>query len=177
MSAPNGHYVPVGGREGMAAAAILLPWSIALGRGAADWDAVDRANAAWQSQLLPDAAQARTLVDEYGRRLADEVSFVAPDPEGEITDLPGGRWRRTGGPVSPYLYVRAFLDFGDASDVVREIGLFAGGLAIEGAPPGLRWWGPADLAEPGHLMQLVRLAQPRTYDSGDRPHFHFVMPF
>lgn len=175
---PNGHYVPVGGREGLAAAAKLLPWSIALGRGDPDWDAVDRTNAAWQSALLPDAAQARTLVDEYGRRLADEVAFVLPDPEGEITEVPGGRWRRTGGAVSAFLYVWAFMDFGNATDIVREIGLFAGGTAMDGTPPGLRWWGPAELGRPGHLMQLVRLATPRVYmDAGDRPQFHFVMPF
>lgn len=174
---PNGHYVPVGGREGMAAAAKLLPWSIALGRGDAAWDAVDRDDAGWQSALLPDAAQARALVDEYGRRVADEVAFVVPDPDGEIRSLPGGNWRRTGTTPSPFLYVHAFLDFGDAHDVVREIGLFAGGTAVSGTPPGRRWWGPADLDDPGHLMQLLRLAEPRTYDAGDRPQFHFVMPF
>lgn len=174
----DGFYAPVGGKEGKAFAMSLMTWHVALGRGDPAWDAVDRADPAWQSQLLPDAAQARGLVSEIGRRIADEVAFVFPDPQGEIP-LPESRWSRCPpGTVSNHLYVQAFLDYPDgANETVRELGLFAGGVIADGVAPGKRWLAPADLDAPGHLMRLVRYAVPVQRSPSNRPLFHFVETF
>lgn len=174
----DGYYAPVGGREGQAFALQALSWHLALGRGDPAWDAVVRTDPLWQSQLLPDAVQARALVDEIGRRLADEVAFVLPDPQGDIV-LPDSRWSRTvPGAVSNHLYVQVFLDYPDATmETVREIGLFVGGVSMDGLPPGQRWFAPADMASPGHLIRLGRYAVPSFRSPSDRALFHFVETF
>lgn len=174
----DGYYAPVGGREGQAFAMKALPWHVALGRGDPAWDAVARTDPTWQSRLLPDAAQARALVDEIGRRTADEVAFVLPDPQGDIV-LPDSRWSRTAaGVVSNHLYIQAFLDYPDAAgETVREIGLFAGGVPAAGLPAGLRWLAPANVAAPGHLIRLGRYAVPIVRSPSNRPLFHFVETF
>lgn len=174
----DGYYAPVGGREGQAFAMKALSWHVALGRGDPAWDAVARTDPLWQSQLAPDAAQARALVAEIGRRLADEVAFVLPDGQGDIV-LPDSRWSRAAaGVVSNHLYIQAFLDYPDAAgETVREIGLFAGGTAVAGLPAGQRWFVPADMAAPGHLIRLGRYAAPIIRSPSNRPLFHFVETF
>jgi len=175
----DGFYAPLGGREGKAAAMAQMPWHVALGRGFAAWDVVDRNDPLWQDALLPDAAQARGLVSEIGRRIADEVAFVLrDDANGEIV-LPDSRWARCpDGVVSNHLYIQAFLDYPDgANETVRELGLFAGGRAVDGLPPGQRWLPPGDVATPGHLMRLVRYAVPVQRSPSNRPLFHFVETF
>lgn len=172
----DGIYAPIGGREGQAYALFQVPWHVALGRGDPDWDAIDRDDPSWQSGLLPDAAQARTLVDEIGRRIADEVAFVRPDAAGEIV-LPGTRWTRSEEPTN-HLYVQVFLDYANAaSETVRELGLFAGGVTDPELPPGQRWFAPADVTGGGHLMQLIRYAVPVVRSPSVRPLFHFVQSF
>lgn len=174
----DGFYAPVGGKEGKAAAMAKMAWHVALGRGNPAWDAVDRTNPLWQDALQPDAAQARGLVAEIGRRVADEIAFVVPDAQGEIV-LPDSRWKRcAAGVVSQHLYIQAFLDYPDAAnETVREIGLFAGAQPVDGLPPGQRWLTPAQLAGTGHLMRLVRYAVPVQRSPSNRPLFHFVETF
>ncbi|MBF0374927.1 MAG: hypothetical protein HQL39_16095 [Alphaproteobacteria bacterium] len=172
----DGVYAPLGGRIGQCFALSALTWHVALGRGDPAWDAADRADPLWQSALAPDAAQAMALVDEIGRRVADEVAFVTPDPAGEIV-LPEGRWTRSASPTN-HLYVQVFLDYGDgAAQTVREVGLFAGGVTLDTLPPGQRWFVAAELVEPGHLMQLLRYAVPIVRSPSVRPLFHFVQSF
>lgn len=172
----DGDYSPIGGREGQAQALLLLPWYVAMGLGDPAWDAVDRSSPTWQSALLPDAATSRTLVAEVGRRLADEVAFVAPDPAGAIL-LPDSRWSRSVAPT-PHLYVTAFTDYGDAAGhTIRELALFAGGTTIGGLPAGQRWFTPAEVAQPGHLMRLRRYAEPLQRSPSVRLMLHFVLSF
>lgn len=174
----DGFYAPVGGKEGKAYAMSQLAWHVALGRGDPAWDAVDRGNPLWQSALLPDAAQARGLVSEIGRRVADEVAFVLPDPQGEIV-LPDSRWTRCApGVVSNHLYIQAFLDYPDgAAETVREMGLYAGATHAASVPAGRRWVAPGDLQSSGHLMRLVRYASPIQRSPSNRPLFHLVETF
>lgn len=172
----DGIYAPLGGREGMAFALSKLDWYIGLGAGDPAWDAVPRADALWQSRLAPDAAQARDLVAEIGRRRADEVVFVTPDDAGQIV-LPDSRWSRSATPT-PHLYVEGFLDYSDAaSATVREVGLFAGSVVDPALPPGQRWFTPGQVTAGGHLMQLIRYAVPVVRSPSARPLYHFVQSF
>lgn len=174
----DGYYAPVGGKEGKAFAMSLMTWHVALGRGDPAWDGVDRDDPLWQSALTPDAAQARGLVNEIGRRLADEVAFVVPDAAGSIV-LPDSRWTRCApGVVSHHLYIQAFFDYPDgASETVRELGLFAGGQPDADTPPGQRWLTPDHLVTAGHLMRLVRYGVPIQRSPSNRPLYHFVETF
>lgn len=170
----DAQYAPLGGRVGTAYALSQLPWHIAIGRGQTAWDAVPR-TAGWAAALAPDAAAATALVDEIGRRLADEVAFVTPDATGDI-ELPDGRWKRSGTPTQ-HLYVRAQLDFTDgAGQTVREAALFAAATPI-GLPAGQRWFTPVQLTAGGHLMQLVRFEFAFVRSGSVRQAFHFVQTF
>lgn len=176
MTAVDGDYAPIGGRTGQAVALSLLPWHVALGAGDPDWDAVDRASPTWQSSLTPDAAQATALVAEIGRRVADEVAFVAPDPGGDI-NLPDSRWSRSAQPTA-HLYVMAQLDYADAAGMtIRESGLFANGASVDGVPAGQRWFASAEIADTGNLMRLRRYAVPMVRSANVRLKLHWVISF
>jgi hypothetical protein len=173
----DAQYAPLGGREGLCYAMSLLPWSVALGTGDPAWDAVARTDALWQAGLLPDAADSRGLVAEVGRRIADRIEFVVPDPAGGIRMPDGSRWSVSAA-VSNSLYIEATFDFEDGLGMtVREIGLCAGHAVAAGVPPGQRWLAPAELAAPGHLMQLMRLAYPYVRAPARLPLFRFVHTF
>ncbi|MBF5003368.1 hypothetical protein [Diaphorobacter caeni] len=133
------------GRELLAKALMALPVHVAWGRGDGAWNA---APATPSEQLV--------LVDEIGRRLASEVSYVIPATEvdSEI-EMPGGQHYKRSAEPSPFLYVRATFSFEEAQgETVRECGVFFGTVAKAEVPAGQRYLTPGQLADAGELYSL-----------------------
>ena len=111
---------------------------------------------AWEAP--PDElAGATVLQSELGRRTADEIAFVTPDPEGNIV-RPEGNFSRSVTPTN-HLYVVVRFEFTEApSGVIREGGVFVGTVPVGGLPPGQNYFLPAEVANPGRLLHLENLA-------------------
>lgn len=122
-----------------------------------------------------EPVEAAALLDEVCRRQVDEVYFVAPDANGEIS-LASGRWRVVTDP-SPHLFLRTKFDFGDAVGVtVREQGVFVGTQAKPEVPVGQRLLTAADIAHPGTLLLLER-CPPIVRQASTRETFEFILTF
>lgn len=65
-----------------------------------------------------------TLLREVGRRVVDEVHFVAADPEGEIV-VPTGRYRLSTEPTN-HLFIRVRFDFEDGRALLQAEHRWAG---------------------------------------------------
>jgi len=118
---------------------------------------------------------ATALADEVCRRTADEVYFVTPDPDGEIS-LSTGRYRISPTPT-PHLFIRTKFDFADAAGVtIREQALFVGTQVAEGLPPGQRLFVPAEVTDPGVLL-LIEHSPPIVRQASTRETFEFVLTF
>lgn len=120
----------------------------------------------------PDAVE---LQDEIGRRVADQVSYVVPDPVGLIV-LPTGRFSLSVSPTN-HLLVTFRFDFLEAQgSVVREIGVFAGTVVNTGLPPGQEYFTPAQIQAPGRLLHLENLS-PIFRSPAVRESFEIVISF
>ena len=101
----------------------------------------------------PEPIGQTTLMREVGRRVVDEVHFVAADPEGEIV-VPTGRYRLSTEP-SNHLFIRVRFDFEDAAtSVVREQGLFVSTQTDPALPIGQKFFLPVQVTAPGILLVL-----------------------
>jgi hypothetical protein len=152
------------GRAALAAAVKAQSLHLALGSGDPAWDAGDRP---------PEDAAATTLLAEVGRRTVDEAAYVVADAAGTII-APTGRYTLSAAPTN-HLFIRVAFDMADAATAtIREQGLFVGTVAAEGLPPGLRYFEPGQIADPGILLLLQRsvpiIRQPTTRET-----FEFVL--
>lgn len=153
------------GRTAQAEAIAVQPIHFAWGSGSPDWDALAE----------PAGQKAKALVNEVGRRLVPFVPFVIPDDEGDII-VPTGRFRLASEPT-PYLLVRVSFDFADdATETIREIGIFVGGRPLPDTPAGQRYFELSELETPGRLLAHERFsAFPRS--ASRREIFEYVLTF
>jgi len=123
----------------------------------------------------PEPIDQTALLREVGRRVVDEVHFVAADPEGEIV-VPTGRYRLVTDPTN-HLFIRIRFDFEDAStSVVREQGLFVGTKTDPALPIGQKFFIPAQITDPGILLVLQN-SVPIVRQPSTRETFEFVVTF
>lgn len=147
--------------ESIAARSIHVAWGIGDGD--------------WTTTVPPENADATTLINEVGRRTADEVAFVVPDPAGLIV-LPTGTFSLSPSPTN-HLYIRTRFTFTDApSSVIREIAAFVGSVPVGGLPVGQRYFTPAQIADPGRLLHVEHF-QPIYRSSAIEESFEIVITF
>ena len=123
----------------------------------------------------PEPIGQKALLREVGRRVVDEVHFVAADPEGEIV-VPTGRYRLSADPTN-HLFIRVRFDFEDAAtSVVREQGLFVGTQTDPELPIGQKFFIPAQIRDAGILLVLQN-SVPIVRQPSTRETFEFVVTF
>lgn len=123
----------------------------------------------------PETISQAALLGEVGRRVVDEVHFVAAHAEGEIV-VPTGRYRISATPTN-HLFVRVRFDFDDvATSVIREQGLFVGTQTDTALPLGQKFFLPAQVTEPGILLVLQN-SVPIVRQPSTRETFEFVVTF
>ncbi len=123
----------------------------------------------------PEPIGQTALLREVGRRVVDEVHFVAADPEGEIV-VPTGRYRLVAEPTN-HLFIRVRFDFEDAAtSVVREQGLFVGTQTDPELALGQKFFIPAQITDAGILLVLQN-SVPIVRQPSTRETFEFVVTF
>ena len=123
----------------------------------------------------PEPIGQTALLREVGRRVVDEVHFVASDPEGEIV-VPTGRYRLSLEPTN-HLFIRVRFDFEDAATtIVREQGLFVTTQTDPELPIGQKFFIPAQISDPGILLVLQN-SVPIVRQPSTRETFEFVVTF
>ena len=123
----------------------------------------------------PEPIGQTALLREVGRRVVDEVHFVAADPEGEIV-VPTGRYRLVAEPTN-HLFIRVRFDFEDAAtSVVREQGLFVGTQTDPELVLGQKFFIPAQITDAGILLVLQN-SVPIVRQPSTRETFEFVVTF
>lgn len=108
---------------------------------------------AWTTTVPSEDADATALINEIGRRTADEVSFVTPDVAGSIV-LPSGTFSPSVTPTR-HLYCKTKFTFTDApSSVIRELAIFVGTTVQSGLPAGQKYFTPGQVTGPGRMLHL-----------------------
>lgn len=167
------------GRAAIAQAILSLPLHYAWGSGEPGWD--DDPDKQHLDVPLVDAV---ALNNELGRRAVTAAAYVLPDSEGEIV-IPEGRDSQGGVvearfSISPtptrFIYLRANFDYDNASNqIIREVAVFSNTTIKEGLPPGQRYFTPADVEDPGHLLCIQRLDPVILRSPAIRHSFEFVL--
>lgn len=151
------------GRAAMAAAIKAQPIHLAWGEGDPSWDTTP----------VAETVDLTALVAEVGRRAATKVAFCEPDSEGEII-VPTGRFTEVID-ESNHLFMRFNFDFQDSPDAeIREVGVFMGTQIVTGLPPGQTYFLPAEIADPGILLNIERFTK-FTRSSAIRQSFEYVI--
>ncbi|WP_264338870.1 hypothetical protein [Wolbachia endosymbiont (group A) of Cheilosia soror] len=123
----------------------------------------------------PESITSQKLLNELGRRTADEVLFCTDDENGELI-TPSGRFRPSDVPTNN-LFLKFTFDFTDAANqVIRELGVMVGTKVKEKVPPGQRYFEPKDIEDPGILLVLEHTV-PLIRTSATRETFSFVVTF
>ncbi|WP_338405987.1 hypothetical protein [Wolbachia endosymbiont (group A) of Longitarsus flavicornis] len=123
----------------------------------------------------PEPITSQKLLNELGRRTADEVLFCTGDENGELV-TPSGRFRSSNVPTNN-LYLKFTFDFTDAANqVIRELGVMVGTKIKEGLPEGQRYFEPKDVENPGILL-VLEYTVPLIRTSATRETFSFVVTF
>ncbi|MDX5526382.1 MAG: hypothetical protein O7167_00580 [Wolbachia endosymbiont of Andrena nigroaenea] len=123
----------------------------------------------------PEPINSIKLLNELGRRTADEVLFCIGDENGELV-TPTGRFKPSNVPTNN-LYLKFNFDFNDAANqVIRELGVMVGTKVVEKLPPGQRYFEPKDVENPGILLVLEHTV-PLIRTSATRETFSFVVTF
>ncbi|MFP3016291.1 MAG: hypothetical protein ACEY3H_01655 [Wolbachia sp.] len=138
-----------------------------------------RANSAvtveYSESTPPELITSEKLLNELGRRTANEVLFCTGDENGELL-TPSGRFRPSNVPTNN-LYLKFTFDFTDAANqVIRELGIMVGTKVKEKAPPGQRYFEPQDIEDPGILLVLEHTV-PLIRTAATRETFSFVVTF
>lgn len=138
-----------------------------------------RANSAvtveYTESTPPELITSEKLLNELGRRTADEVLFCTGDENGELL-TPSGRFRPSNVPTNN-LYLKFNFDFNDAANqVIRELGVMVGTKVKEELPRGQRYFEPKDIEVPGILLVLEHTV-PLIRTSATRETFSFVVTF
>ncbi|MBS9528987.1 hypothetical protein [Wolbachia endosymbiont of Ceratitis capitata] len=123
----------------------------------------------------PELITSEKLLNELGRRTADEVLFCIGDENGELI-TPTGRFKPSNVPTNN-LYLKFTFDFNDAANqVIRELGVMVGTKVKEGLPIGQRYFEPKDVENPGILLVLEHTV-PLIRTAATRETFSFVVTF
>ncbi|WP_264711482.1 hypothetical protein [Wolbachia endosymbiont (group A) of Andrena haemorrhoa] len=138
-----------------------------------------RANSAvtveYSESTPPELITSEKLLNELGRRTANEVLFCTGDENGELV-TPSGRFRPSNVPTNN-LYLKFTFDFTDAANqVIRELGVMVGTKVKKGLPTGQRYFEPKDVENPGILLVLEHTV-PLIRTSATRETFSFVVTF
>ena len=138
-----------------------------------------RANSAvtveYSESTPPELITSEKLLNELGRRTADEVLFCTGDENGELL-TPSGKFRPSNVPTNN-LFLKFTFDFTDAANqVVRELGVMVGTKVKEKVLPGQRYFEPKDVENPGILLVLEHTV-PLIRTAATRETFAFVVTF
>jgi hypothetical protein len=130
---------------------------------------------AWTTSPPAEDIDATALMNEIGRRTADEVAYVVPDEDGLIV-LPSGSFTLSPTPTR-HLYCRVRFGFTDApTSVIRELAIFVGTETDSGLPPGQRYFLPAEITDPGRILHLEHF-QPIYRSTVNEESFEVVITF
>lgn len=150
---------------------VVIAESIALRSIHLAWGAGD---SAWLSPPAEDPDQ-DALQNEVGRRVAEDVTYVVPDPDGTIV-LPTGKFTVSATPTN-YLYMQFRFEFlEEQSTVIREIGVFAGTEVQAELPPTQEYFTPSEVTSTGRMLHLENLA-PIYRSPAIRESFNIVIAF
>ncbi|MDX5488376.1 MAG: hypothetical protein O7150_06410 [Wolbachia endosymbiont of Andrena praecox] len=138
-----------------------------------------RANSAvtveYSESTPPELITSEKLLNELGRRTANEVLFCTGDENGELV-TPSGRFRPSNVPTNN-LYLKFTFDFTDAANqVIRELGVMVGTKVKKGLPTGQRYFEPKDIEDSGILLVLEHTV-PLIRTAATRETFSFVVTF
>ena len=123
----------------------------------------------------PEPITADSLLNEVGRRTADEVLFCVGDEDGDLI-TPTGRFKASSTPTNN-IFLRFTFDFENAStQVIRELGVMVGTETNPDLPSGQRYYEPIDIDERGILLVLERTV-PLIRTAATRETFSFVVTF
>ncbi|ONI56230.1 hypothetical protein [Wolbachia pipientis] len=123
----------------------------------------------------PEPIMSEKLLNELGRRTADEALFCTGDENGELI-TPSGRFRPSNVPTNN-LFLKFTFDFTDAANqVIRELGVMVGTKVKEELPIGQRYFEPKDIEDHGILLVLEHTV-PLIRTSATRETFSFVVTF
>ncbi|WP_264688660.1 hypothetical protein [Wolbachia endosymbiont (group B) of Catoptria pinella] len=135
----------------------------------------DKVTVDYTESTPPEPINSIKLLNELGRRTADEVLFCTGDENGELV-TPSGRFRSSNVPTNN-LYLKFTFDFTDAANqVIRELGVMVGTKIKEGLPEGQRYFEPQDIEDPGILLVLEHTV-PLIRTAATRETFSFVVTF
>ncbi|WP_174516975.1 hypothetical protein [Wolbachia endosymbiont of Cardiocondyla obscurior] len=132
----------------------------------------DKVTVEYTESTPPEPINSIKLLNELGRRTADEVLFCIGDENGELL-TPTGRFKPSNVPTNN-LYLKFTFDFTDAANqVIRELGVMVG---TKVKPIGQRYFEPKDVENPGILLVLEHTV-PLIRTSATRETFSFVVTF
>ncbi|WP_265022293.1 hypothetical protein [Wolbachia endosymbiont (group B) of Ischnura elegans] len=135
----------------------------------------DKVTVEYSESTPPELITSEKLLNELGRRTADEVLFCTGDENGELL-TPSGRFNPSNVPTNN-LFLKFTFDFTDAANqVIRELGVMVGTKIKEGLPEGQRYFEPKDVENPGILLVLEHTV-PLIRTSATRETFSFVVTF
>lgn len=119
------------------------------------WGAGDPA---WDQTPVPEDVAAAALHAEIGRRRASVVGYCVPHSEGDILVPGGARFLQSAVPTK-HLFFRFAFDSEDGGDAgIRELGVFVGTVPHADCPPGQMYFTPDQVADPGVLLMVERVA-------------------
>lgn len=123
----------------------------------------------------PEPITVNALLNEVGRRTADEVLFCVGDEDGDLI-TPTGRFKGSSTPTNN-LFLRFTFDFDNASNqIIRELGVMVGTITKPDLPLGQRYFAPTDIDESGILLVLEHTV-PLIRTAATRETFSFVVTF
>ncbi|WP_264723606.1 hypothetical protein [Wolbachia endosymbiont (group A) of Cheilosia soror] len=135
----------------------------------------DKVTVQYTESTPPEPINSIKLLNELGRRTANEVLFCTGDENGELL-TPSGRFRPSNVPTNN-LYLKFTFDFTDAANqVIRELGVMVGTKLKKKVPPGQRYFEPQDIEDPGILLVLEHTV-PLIRTAATRETFSFVVTF
>jgi hypothetical protein len=136
---------------------------------------------AWgEGQAAPEGnniedVSATGLIDEVGRRRADEVLFVEGDDNGALV-TPTGRFKAVDH-LTNNLFMRFTFDFENAANcTIRELGVFIGTVTNPELPSGQWYFELNDIVDPGILLVLEHTV-PLIRTAATRESFSFAITF
>ncbi|WP_425383794.1 hypothetical protein [Wolbachia endosymbiont (group A) of Scoparia ambigualis] len=135
----------------------------------------DKVTVEYSESTPPELITSEKLLNELGRRTADEVLFCTGDENGELI-TPSGRFRPSNVPTNN-LYLKFTFDFTNAANqVIRELGVMVGTKVKEELPEGQRYFEPKDVENLGILLVLEHTV-PLIRTAATRETFSFVVTF
>lgn len=155
--------------SGRAAIAQLLANAtlhLAWGRGNASWTPSDYDISALSSVTA--------LTDEIARRRVAIAGFVTPDSSGNVV-VEGVNYRTSTAPTR-FVHIKVIFEANEnASDTIRELGLFINTQVSASLPAGQQYYTPANVTASGTLVGVARLSPPVVRNATVRTAFDWVI--